>query len=46
MENLNVSGMMKNKLSLFEREFICECCGISIDRDKNAAVNLSRYKAS
>ena len=46
MENLNVSGMMKNKLSLSEREFRCECCGISIDRDKNAAVNLSRYKAS
>jgi len=39
-------GYVKNKLSLSEREFICECCGISIDRDKNAAVNLSRYKAS
>jgi len=39
-------GYVKNKLSLSEREFRCECCGISIDRDKNAAVNLSRYKAS
>ena len=39
-------GYVKTKLSLFEREFRCECCGAVIDRDKNAAINLSRYKAS
>ena len=39
-------GYVKNKLSLSEREFRCECCGVVIDRDKNASINLSRYKAS
>ena len=39
-------GHVKTKLSLSEREFRCECCGAVLDRDKNAAVNLSRYKAS
>ena len=39
-------GHMKTKLSLSEREFKCECCGSVIDRDKNAAINLSRYKVS
>ena len=39
-------GHVKTKLSLSEREFRCECCGAVIDRDKNAAINLSRYKAS
>jgi putative transposase len=37
-------GYVKPKLSLSEREFICECCGSVIDRDKNASINLSRYK--
>ena len=36
-------GYIKSKLSLKEREFICEDCGIVIDRDLNAAINLSRY---
>ena len=36
-------GYVKSKLSLKEREFICEDCGIVIDRDLNAAINLSRY---
>ena len=39
-------GHVKTKLSLSEREFVCECCGIVIDRDYNASINLSRYKAS
>lgn len=39
-------GEIKTKLSLSERVFKCECCGFSIDRDKNASINLSRYKAS
>lgn len=38
-------GYIKPKLSLGEREFICENCGCIIDRDINAAVNLSRYVA-
>jgi putative transposase len=39
-------GHVKTKLSLSEREFKCECCGAVMDRDKNAAVNLSRYSVS
>ena len=39
-------GHVKTKLSLSEREYRCECCSAVIDRDKNAAVNLSRYKVS
>ena len=37
-------GYIKPKLSLSERTFVCECCGAVIDRDKNASINLSRYK--
>jgi putative transposase len=37
-------GHVKPKLSLSERTFICEECGAVIDRDKNASINLSRYK--
>ena len=39
-------GHVKPKLSLSEREYRCDCCGVVIDRDKNAAINLSRYKVS
>ena len=39
-------GYIKSNLSLLEREFVCECCGSVIDRDKNASYNLSRYKVS
>ncbi|MCB2291871.1 transposase [Clostridium sp. CS001] len=39
-------GYVKPKLSLSERTFVCECCGAEIDRDKNASINLSRYKVS
>lgn len=38
-------GYIKPKLSLGEREFVCEECGCVIDRDLNAAINLSRYVA-
>ena len=31
---------MKAKLSLSERVFHCDTCGLSIDRDLNAAINL------
>lgn len=39
-------GYVKPKLSLTERNFVCECCGSEIDRDVNASINLSRYKVS
>ena len=35
-------GCVKEKLSLSERVFECSC-GLAIDRDFNAAINLSRY---
>ena len=38
-------GNVKNNLSLSERIYICEECGCVIDRDYNAAINLSRYSA-
>ena len=31
---------MKVKLSLSERTFNCDACGLSIDRDLNAAINI------
>lgn len=31
---------MKAKLSLSERTFNCDACGLSIDRDLNAAINI------
>jgi len=39
-------GHVKTKLSLSERVFACDNCGTVIDRDKNASINLSRYKVS
>jgi len=36
-------GYVKTKLALSERMFTCEQCGISIDRDVNAARNLAKY---
>lgn len=33
-------GMVKAKLSLSERVYHCEECGLSIDRDLNAAINI------
>ena len=35
-------GHKKKKLSLGERTFTCEICSVSLDRDLNAAINLSR----
>ncbi|OCS87441.1 RNA-guided endonuclease InsQ/TnpB family protein [Caryophanon tenue] len=37
-------GVKKQKLKLDERIFTCDICGISIDRDKNASINLANYK--
>lgn len=33
-------GHVKTKLALSERTYKCECCGLVLDRDLNAAVNL------
>jgi putative transposase len=38
-------GHIKKSLSLSERTYICEECDCIIDRDYNAAINLSRYSA-
>ena len=35
-------GVAKAKLLLSEREFACTNCGLVIDRDENAAVNLAK----
>lgn len=36
---------MKTKLALSEREYECEACGLVIDRDRNAALNLAALAA-
>lgn len=36
-------GNIKQNLSLSERTYVCSKCGIVIDRDLNAAINLQRY---
>ena len=33
-------GVVKAKLPLAERTFNCDACGLSIDRDLNAAINI------
>jgi transposase len=35
-----------SKLALSEREYRCEACGLVIDRDRNAAVNLAALAAA
>ncbi len=37
-------GKIKEKLSLAERIYNCEVCGLEIDRDLNAAINLENYQ--
>ncbi|MEU5938007.1 IS607 family element RNA-guided endonuclease TnpB [Micromonospora sp. NPDC047548] len=38
-------GAAKAKLSLSEREYHCEACGLVMDRDRNAAANLAALAA-
>jgi putative transposase len=38
-------GTVKTKLTLSEREYACEACGLVIDRDLNAALNLAAHAA-
>ncbi len=39
-------GHKKEKLSLSQRVFNCGCCGVEIERDLNAALNLKSLAAS
>jgi len=39
----NQCGTVKAKLSLDQRVFECGACGLAIDRDLNAAINLARH---
>ena len=36
-------GSIKKDLKLSDRKYICSC-GLNINRDYNASINLSRYK--
>ncbi len=36
----NFPNFKKKKIGLKEREFICQSCGVVLDRDLNAAINL------
>jgi putative transposase len=38
-------GTVKTKLALSEREYQCEACGLVIDRDHNASLNLAALAA-
>lgn len=38
-------GHVKEKLSLSERTYRCDSCGLVINRDLNAAINLKNYTA-
>ena len=42
IEDLNISGDIKETLKLSERIYHCECCGLEIDRDYNASINILR----
>lgn len=39
-------GTVKTKLSLAERAYHCEACGLAIDRDRNASLNLAALAAA
>ena len=39
-------GNVKKELKLSEREYVCENCGLVIDRDLNAAINLINKSVS
>lgn len=36
-------GTVKRNLKLSDRTYVCHDCGLTIDRDYNAAINLMRY---
>ncbi len=37
-------GTVKTELTLTERTYACPACGLELDRDLNAAINLARYQ--
>lgn len=37
-------GHINKKLKLSDRVYVCECCGLVIDRDYNASINLKEAK--
>ena len=39
-------GAVKAKPALSERTYVCTACGLALDRDMNAAVNLLKLVAS
>lgn len=39
-------GTIKKDLKLKDRIFVCPSCNNRVDRDKNASINLSRYRKS
>src|SRR5260370_37838091 len=39
-------GAIKGEMALSERVYSCEVCGVEIDRDRNAALNLARLGAA
>ncbi|HEU5390538.1 MAG TPA: zinc ribbon domain-containing protein [Streptosporangiaceae bacterium] len=46
IETLNACsacGRRKPSLTLADRLYVCDYCGLRIDRDLNAAVNLARF---
>jgi putative transposase len=36
-------GSVRAKLTLSERTYVCVACGLVVDRDRNAALNLAEY---
>ncbi|MFC0007930.1 IS607 family element RNA-guided endonuclease TnpB [Micromonospora siamensis] len=38
-------GAVKTKLTLSDREYLCEACGLALDRDHNASLNLAALAA-
>jgi putative transposase len=36
-------GTIKADLTLADRIYACSACGLSVDRDINAAINLAKY---
>lgn len=37
-------GNAKKDLKIKDRMYVCDICGLEIDRDKNASINLGNYK--
>ena len=40
----SVCGEIRKNLKLSDRTYICDKCGLIIDRDLNAAINIANYK--